>query len=181
MITIFTHGDGGVVREDGTAASPGAENGGDGASPAASVAGLASVVEMQEREIEGLREELSEALSRVPQGGKDGGGMSALEEALRNRVRNVARCGVQEMSRLCWHAPADRTTTPFSGWWRRLGKNYNRGAKTSLRPGGPVEKQNAGWRACFSRPFALVLLHRVLFFGVADSAQRTCTCTANKW
>lgn len=115
VITIFTNGDGGVVKGDGTAASPGAENGGDGAPPAASVAGLASVVEMQEREIGGLREQLLEALSRVPHGGKDGGGMSALEEALRNRVRNVARCGVQGMSRGCWHAPADRTTTSFSG------------------------------------------------------------------
>lgn len=89
MITIFTHGVGGTVTGDGTAASPGAENGGDGARPAAGAAGLASMVDMQEREIVGLREELSEALSRVPRG-KDGEGTSALEEALRDRVRNAA-------------------------------------------------------------------------------------------
>lgn len=44
------------------------------------------MVELQEREIAGLREELSEALSRVPRGGGEGGGVSALEEALKNQV-----------------------------------------------------------------------------------------------
>lgn len=49
-------------------------------------AGLASMVEIQEKEIAGLREELSEALSRVPRGGGEGGGVSALEDALRKQV-----------------------------------------------------------------------------------------------
>lgn len=44
-------------------------------------------MELQEQEIAGLREELSEALSRVPRGGGEGGGVSALEEALRRQVQ----------------------------------------------------------------------------------------------
>ena len=49
-------------------------------------AALAAVVEAQEGEIVGLREELALALSRLPRGVGRDGGVSALEEALRNQV-----------------------------------------------------------------------------------------------
>lgn len=112
VISVLTHGDnsssssGGVASADNkgggvTGATPLGEDGeADGPSVAAvgatsatgdtstrGAAGLASVVELQEQEIAGLREELSEALSRVPRGGGEGGGVSALEEALKNQVR----------------------------------------------------------------------------------------------
>lgn len=111
VISILTHGDsgtsGGAASAEtigGTTSTetPGGEEGGaDGASSSGNAgtsgnasgkasasggAGLASVVELQEREIAVLREELSEARSRVPRGGGEGGGVSALEEALRNQV-----------------------------------------------------------------------------------------------
>lgn len=108
MISILTHGDasdgGGVAADSletngGTAtttamASPGSTEGAGGGGATARYsamtggggAGLASMVELQEKEIAVLREELSEALSRVPRGGGEGGGVSALEGALRNQV-----------------------------------------------------------------------------------------------
>lgn len=110
MISILTHGDasdgGGVAADSlettgGTTtttatASPGSTEGAGGATTHSSAAaggrgaGLASMVELQEKEIAGLREELSEALSRVPRGGGEGGGVSALEGALRNQVSRNA-------------------------------------------------------------------------------------------
>lgn len=109
VISVLTHGDSSSsgttasAENNGgttTTATPDGENGGaDGASTvkggnagasAGTGTGLASVVELQEREITGLREELSEALSRVPRGGGEGGGVSALEEALRNQVHTCS-------------------------------------------------------------------------------------------
>lgn len=109
MISILTHGDSSdgpspAAGQDGsgetssttTPGSPGGSEYGGRASGAGSSgvvatggggAGLASMVELQEKEIAGLREELSEALSRVPRGGGEGGGVSALEEALRKQVQ----------------------------------------------------------------------------------------------
>lgn len=97
VISIFTDG-GGVVVGDGSKTSPVAKEDAGDASAAASVAGLASMVEVQEREIAGLREELSEALSRIPRGGGEDGGVSALEEALRNQVQYC--CCVEEALKL---------------------------------------------------------------------------------
>lgn len=103
VISVLTHGDssgsgrtasaennGGTTTTAGPTPD-GPKGGAGGASASGNAgasggAGLASVVELQEREIAGLREELSEALSRVPRGGGEGGGVSALEEALRNQV-----------------------------------------------------------------------------------------------
>ncbi|CAM9275437.1 unnamed protein product [Scytosiphon promiscuus] len=59
-------------------------------------AGLAAMVELQEREIAGLREELSEALSRVPRGGGEGGGISALEDALRKQVTQLEAAALEQ-------------------------------------------------------------------------------------
>lgn len=95
MISIFTHGGGG--DGDGLVAATAAGGGGETGTPTAGSseaangtplavtsrgAGLAAVMEAQEGEIAGLREELSLALSRLPRDG----GVSALEEALRNQV-----------------------------------------------------------------------------------------------
>lgn len=101
MISIFTHGGGGGggggSGGDGLVAATAAEGGGEteastagspegGNGPplaaASRGAGLAAVVGAQEGEIAGLREELSLALSRLPRDG----GVSTLEEALRNQV-----------------------------------------------------------------------------------------------
>ncbi|CAM9195290.1 unnamed protein product, partial [Laminaria digitata] len=114
IISIFTHGGGGVGASGGggsggssgsgdglvagtateggggAEASNGSPGGGNGALGAASRgAGLAAVVEAQEGEIIGLREELSLALSRLPRGGGRDGGVSALEEALRDQVEEL--------------------------------------------------------------------------------------------
>ncbi|CAM9720805.1 unnamed protein product, partial [Ectocarpus sp. 13 AM-2016] len=118
VISILTHGeasDGGGVAaasletNGGTAAttamaSPGSTEGaGEGGATSRSSAaaggggaGLASMVELQEKEIAGLREELSEALSRVPRGGGEGGGVSALEGALRNQVEQLEAAAVEQ-------------------------------------------------------------------------------------
>lgn len=89
VISMFTRGgisEGGGVSTggDGTILSP-AEGGGteEMGAGAGSRLNLASLVEMQEREVATLKHELSEALSRVP-GGVEG--VSALETALRNKV-----------------------------------------------------------------------------------------------
>ncbi|CAM9819325.1 unnamed protein product [Ectocarpus sp. 6 AP-2014] len=119
VISILTHGDasdgGGVAANSvetngGTItttamASPGSTEGaggGGGATTRSSAAaggggaGLASMVEFQEKEIAGLRGELSEALSRVPRGGGEGGGVSALEGALRNQVEQLEAAAVEQ-------------------------------------------------------------------------------------
>ncbi|CBJ27263.1 vesicle docking protein P115 [Ectocarpus siliculosus] len=118
VISILTHGDasdgGGVAADSletngGTTTttamtSPGSTEGtgGGGATTRSSAAaggggaGLASMVELQEKEIAGLREELSEALSRVPRGGGEGGGVSALEGALRNQVEQLEAAAVEQ-------------------------------------------------------------------------------------
>lgn len=77
MISIFTHGGGGSVTGDGGESSPTPEEG----------VGLGSLVELQEKEISGLQDELSKALKRVPRGG----GESALEEALKKQVAYKGR------------------------------------------------------------------------------------------
>eukprot|EP00903_Cladosiphon_okamuranus_P005357 g5352.t1 len=125
VISVLTHGDGSTSGgaassesngETTTTAHPVAEEGGpDGASSsgnpgssgsasgkasASGGAGLAAVVELQEREIAGLREELSEALSRVPRGGGEGGGVSALEEALRNQVGQLGTAALEHSKQL---------------------------------------------------------------------------------
>lgn len=83
MISIFTHGgEGGSVTGDGRESSPTPEEGEARAVGVAGGVGLSSLVELQEKEITGLREELSKALKRVPRGG----GESALEEALKKQV-----------------------------------------------------------------------------------------------
>lgn len=82
VISIFTHGGGGSVTGDGGKSSPIPEEGESGAVGVAGSMGLGSLVELQEKEISGLREELSKALKRVPRGG----GESALEGALKKQV-----------------------------------------------------------------------------------------------
>lgn len=80
VISIFTHGGKDAAGEDEEKTSP------DTKEEVASGAGLASIVDAQEQDIAGLQKELSEALSRVPRGGGERGGISVLEEALRNQV-----------------------------------------------------------------------------------------------
>lgn len=71
---------------DGGGGGGGGAGGGSAAGLSGGGAGLASMVELQEQEITGLKEELSEALSKVPRGGGEDGGVSSLEEALKNQV-----------------------------------------------------------------------------------------------
>lgn len=82
VISIFTHGGGYVAGGDAAKASPDPGKGVTGASDAASEAGLASVVEVQEREICSLKKEIFEAVSRLPRDG----GVTALEESLGDQV-----------------------------------------------------------------------------------------------
>lgn len=103
VISLYTHGGGSSERGDRKASLSGAagispDGGGD------SGTGLACVVEMQESEIATLRQELSEALSRVPRGGGEGGGVSALEAALKKQVDTV----------LC---QSSRESAPLSTWF----------------------------------------------------------------
>lgn len=135
VISVLTHGDSSihgsdgavsVVNDDGTttkATPTGEEGGAYGASSSSTCggnanagtgggAGLASVVELQEREITGLREELAEAVSRVPRGGGEGGGVSALEEALRKQVSFHA-----EVSHHWCRCLGYSTGAPDSGGW----------------------------------------------------------------
>lgn len=100
MISILTLGDSATLTDETTktTSSCGEEGEGVGGTRVATVngggggAGLASMVELQEEEIVGLKQELSEALSRVPRGGGEGGGVSALEEALKNQVNVHTAC-----------------------------------------------------------------------------------------
>ena len=92
MISMLTYGNDGAGGPNGGVrpnpssfrdeSSPDAD--GVGAPAEAGLACLTSMVELQEREIVGLRGELSEALMRVPRTG----GESALEETLRKQVHS---------------------------------------------------------------------------------------------